>query len=232
MTDTNTRAVIGGNSPPDPIEVLTAQYDDIISEAQNWSDGESVTDEAQMNAVDELIRGFKTYRADLTKAAKERTDPLHQAWKSEVAAVRVYTDDADLLQRTLVAAVAPFKAKLAAEKEAARKAAWQAAQDAEREANAKAAAADTANIEAQREAAQAQAAAMEARKTASAAQKDTVKGMRTVHYHDIADMRALVNWIATNDKPAMAAFAEAYAARNHKDIPDAVVRSWTAKEAF
>lgn len=231
MTD-NTRAVIGGNSPPDPIEVLTAQYDDIISEAQNWSDGESVTDEAQMNAVDELIKGFKTYRADLTKAAKERTDPLHQAWKSEVAAVRVYTDDADLLQRTLVAAVAPFKAKLAAEKEAARKAAWQAAQDAEREANAKAAAADTANIEAQREAAQAQAAAMEARKTASAAQKDTVKGMRTVHYHDIADMRALVNWIATNDKPAMAAFAEAYAARNHKDIPDAVVRSWTAKEAF
>ncbi len=212
MTD-NTRAVIGGNSPPDPIEVVTAQYDDIISEAQNWSDGESVTDEAQMNAVDELIRGFKTYRADLTKAAKERTDPLHKAWKSEVAAVKVYTDDADLLQGTLVAAVAPFKAKLAAEKEAARKAAWQAAQDAEREANAKAAAADTANIEAQREAAQAQAAAMEARKTASAAQKDTVKGMRTVHYHDIADMRALVNWIATNDKPAMAAFAEAYAAR-------------------
>ena len=232
MTDTNTRAVIGGNSPPDPIEVVTAQYDDIISEAQNWSDGESVTDEAQMNAVDELIKGFKTYRADLTKAAKERTDPLHKAWKSEVAAVKVYTDDADLLQRTLVAAVAPFKAKLAAEKEAARKAAWQAAQDAEREANAKAAAADTANIEAQREAAQAQAAAMEARKTASAAQKDTVKGLRTVHYHDIADMRALVNWIATNDKPAMAAFAEAYAARNHKDIPDAVVRSWTAKEAF
>lgn len=231
MTD-NTRAVIGGNSPPDPIEVVTAQYDDIISEAQNWSDGESVTDEAQMNAVDELIKRFKTYRADLTKAAKERTDPLHKAWKSEVAAVKVYTDDADLLQRTLVAAVAPFKAKLAAEKEAARKAAWQAAQDAEREANAKAAAADTANIEAQREAAQAQAAAMEARKTASAAQKDTVKGLRTVHYHDIADMRALVNWIATNDKPAMAAFAEAYAARNHKDIPDAVVRSWTAKEAF
>ena len=231
MTD-NTRAVIGGNSPPDPIEVLTAQYDDIISEAQNWSDGESVTDEAQMNAVDELIKRFKTYRADLTQAAKERTDPLHKAWKSEVAAVKIYTDDADLLQRTLVAAVAPFKAKLAAEKEAARKAAWQAAQDAEREANAKAAAADTANIEAQREAAQAQAAAMEARKTASAAQKDTVKGMRTVHYHDIADMRALVNWIATNDKPAMAAFAEAYAARNHKDIPDAVVRSWTAKEAF
>jgi len=231
MTD-NTRAVIGGNSPPDPIEVVTAQYDDIISEAQNWSDGESVTDEAQMNAVDELIKGFKTYRADLTKAAKERTDPLHKAWKAEVAAVKVYTDDADLLQGTLVAAVAPFKARLADEKEAARKAAWQAAQDAERKANAKAAAADTANIDALREAAQAQAAAMEARKAASAAQKDTVKGMRTVQYHDISDMRALVNWIATNDKPAMAAFAEAYAARNHKDIPDAVVRSWTAKEAF
>jgi hypothetical protein len=45
-------------------------------------------------------------------------------------------------------------------------------------------------------------------------------------------MRDLVNWIAANDKPAMAAFAEAYAARNHKDIPDAIVRSFTKKVPF
>tara|TARA_R110002126_G_scaffold73946_1_gene184510 strand:- start:4792 stop:5481 length:690 start_codon:yes stop_codon:yes gene_type:complete len=228
----NDRAIIGGNNPPDPLETVVSQYDDIISEATLWTDGEPVTTEAQMLSVDALIKGFKTYRADLAKAGKERTEPLHRAWKAEVAAVKVYTDDADRIQAALVASVAPFKSALAAEKEAARRAAWQAAQDAERAAEELARAADVSNLDAQREADAARHAALEAKKAASAAQKDTVKGLRSVQYHDIASMRDLVNWIATNDKPAMAAFAEAYAAKNHKDIPDAIVRSFTKMEAF
>tara|TARA_R110000782_G_scaffold218427_1_gene305806 strand:- start:26918 stop:27607 length:690 start_codon:yes stop_codon:yes gene_type:complete len=228
----NDRAVIGGNMPPDPMETVVSQYDDAIIEATNWADGVPVETEAQMDAVDALIKSFKTYRADLAKAGKERTDPLHKAWKAEVAAVKVYTDDAERIQAALVATVAPFKAKLSEQKEAARRAAWQAARDAERAAEELARAADVSNLDTQREADAARDAAMEARKAASAAQKDTVKGLRTVHYHEIIDMRALVNWIAANDKPAMAAFAESYAAKNHKDIPDATVRSFTKKEGF
>ena len=228
----NDRAIIGGNNPPDPLETVVSQYDDIISEATNWTDGEPVTTEAQMLSVDALIKGFKTYRADLAKAGKERTEPLHRAWKAEVAAVKVYTDDADRIQAALVASVAPFKSALAAEKEAARRAAWQAAQDAERAAEELARAADVSNLDAQREADAARHAALEAKKAASAAQKDTVKGLRTVQFHDISSMRDLVNWIAANDKPAMAAFAEAYAAKNHKNIPDAIVRSFTKKVPF
>jgi chromosome segregation ATPase len=231
MTDQQT-AGLGHNNPPDPLETVVSQYDDIISEATNWTDGEPVTTEAQMLSVDALIKGFKTYRADLAKAGKERTEPLHRAWKAEVAAVKVYTDDADRIQAALVASVAPFKATLAEQKEAARRAAWQAAQDAERAAEELARAADVSNLDAQREADAARHAALEAKKAASAAQKDKVKGMRAVQYHDIASMRDLVNWIAANDKPAMAAFAEAYAAKNHKDIPDAIVRSFTKMEAF
>ena len=231
MTDQQT-AGLGHNNPPDPLETVVSQYDDIISEATNWTDGEPVTTEAQMLSVDALIKGFKTYRADLAKAGKERTEPLHRAWKAEVAAVKVYTDDADRIQAALVASVGPFKSALAAEKEAARRAAWQAAQDAERAAEELARAADVSNLDAQREADAARNAALDAKKAASAAQKDTVKGLRTVQYHDIANMRGLVNWIAANDKPAMAAFAEAYAAKNHKDIPDAIVRSFTKMEAF
>ena len=231
MTDKQT-AGLGHNNPPDPLETVVSQYDDIISEATNWTDGEPVTTEAQMLSVDALIKGFKTYRADLAKAGKERTEPLHRAWKAEVAAVKVYTDDADRIQAALVASVGPFKAALAAEKEAARRAAWQAAQDAERAAEELARAADASNLDAQREADAARYAALEAKKAASAAQKDKVKGLRAVQYHEIANMRGLVNWIAANDKPAMAAFAEAYAAKNHKDIPDEIVRSFTKMEAF
>jgi hypothetical protein len=231
MTDQQT-AGLGHNNPPDPLETVVSQYDDIISEATNWTDGEPVTTEAQMLSVDALIKGFKTYRADLAKAGKERTEPLHRAWKAEVAAVKVYTDDADRIQAALVASVGPFKATLAEQKEAARRAAWQAAQDAERAAEELARAADVSNLDAQREADAARHAALDAKKAASAAQKDTVKGLRTVQFHDISSMRDLVNWIAANDKPAMAAFAEAYAARNHKDIPDAIVRSFTKKVPF
>ncbi len=231
MTD-KLAAGLGHNNPPDPMEAVAAQYDDIISESTNWTDGEPVTTEAQMLSVDALIKGCKTYRADLAKAGKLCTEPLHTAWKASVAAVKVYTDDADRIQAALVASVGPFKATLAAEKEAARRSAWQAAQDAERAAEELARAADVSNLDAQRAADAARNAALDAKKAATAAQKDTVKGLRTVQYHDIASMRDLVNWIATNDKPAMAAFAEAYAAKNHKDIPDAIVRSFTKMEAF
>lgn len=224
--------MIGHNNPPDPIELVIAEYDDVITEAQNWADGEPVTDEASMNAVDEIIKGFKSYRSALTKAGKERTDPLHKAWKAEVAAVKVYTDDADMMQAALVALVAPYKAKLAEEKKAAERAAWEAADKARREAEAKAAAANAADIEAQREAMEAKQAAMEAQKAAQAQSKDKVKGLRTVTRHEITDMRDAVNWIARNDKQAMADFVTEYVRRNHKTVAITGVRVWEEKEAF
>lgn len=228
----NPRAVIGGNNPPDPIEMVLAEFDGVISEAQNWTDGEPVTDEAGMNAVDAVLKEFKSYKTALVKAGKERTDPLHKAWKAEVAAVKVYTDDADRIQSALVATVAPFKAKLAEEQREAERKAWEAAQKAKREAEAKAAAANAADLEAQREIAEARQAAMEAEKAAQTQSRSGVKGMRKVTHHEITDMRALVNWIAANDKPAMAEFATEYARRNHKTASLAGVRVWEEKEAF
>lgn len=228
----NVQASIGHNNPPDPIEAVMAEYDAVISEAQNWADGEPVTDEAGMNAVDAILKEFKSYKAALAKAGKERTDPLHKSWKAEVAAVKVYTDDADRIQSALVATVAPFKAKLAEEKKAAERAAWEAADKARREAEAKAAAANAADIEAQREAAAAQQAAMDAVKSAQAQAKDSVKGMRTVTRYEITDHRAALHWIAKNDRDAVTAFIDEYVRRNHKAATIEGVRVWQEKEAF
>lgn len=228
----NIQATIGHNNPPDPIEAVIAEYDAVIAEAQNWTDGELVADEAGMTAVDALLKDFKSYKSALVKAGKERTDPMHKAWKAEVAAVKVYTDDADRIQSALVATVAPFKAKLAAEKKAAERAAWEAAEKAKREAAAKVEAANDADLEAQREAAEAQQAAIDAEKAAQAQARNGVKGMRKVTKYEITDHRAALHWIAANDREAMTAFTEEYVRRNHKAATIEGVRVWAEKEAF
>ena len=228
----NDLAPQGHNNPPSPMEVCASEHDDTISEGLNWADGEAVTDEPSMLAVDAIIKGVKSYRSALVKAGKDHTAPLHDVWKAAVADVKVYTEDADRLQAALVSVVAPFKAKLAAQKEAARQAAWEAARQAEREAEALAAKANAANIEDARAADAARHAALEAKKAASAAQKDTVKGMRKATNYEVMTLRGLVNWAATNKKAEMEVFAREIARKFHAEIPDEIVRTWTEKEAY
>jgi hypothetical protein len=229
----NDLSPIGHNNPPSPIETCIAEYDGIILEATNWADGEPVTDEAGMNAIDKVLKGIKTYRSALDKAAKEQTAPPHAVWKVAVAAAKVYTDDADRLQAALVACVGPFKAKLAADKaeadRAAQAAAWEATRAA-REAGAKANAGD---IEQARAAAAAIAETEALQRAANAAAKDTVKGMRTVTHYEVTDHKALLNWIAINRRDDLTAFIDAWAKANHKPDPTAAgLRVWTTKEAF
>jgi len=230
MTDANTRAVSGDNNPPSPMEACASLHDATISEAGNWSDGELVENEAQMAAVELLIKGIKSYRSDLKKAGEEVTKPLTDAHKAGVASVKVWTVDADALQACLISAITPYKTKVAAKKTAAAQALWA---ETERKRIAaselEAAAAFSSDIEVLRRAQAAKADALAAENASKAATKDKPKGFRTVQHHAVEDMRALVNWIATNDKAAMAEFATEYARRNHADIPDTVVRSWSEK---
>jgi len=232
MTD-NPRAVIGDNAPPSPMETCASLHNGVISEAQNWCDGEPVTTEAQMHAVDAVLKAFKTYRSALDKAAKEQTAPLHTVWKAEVAAVKAYTDDADRLQAALVACVGPFKTKLAAEKAEADRIAQAAAWEATRNAREAAASVNVADIEQAREAAVIMAEAEELQRLANAAKKDVVRGMRTVTHYEVTDHKALLNWIAKNARDDMTAFIDAWAKANHKPDPSADgLRVWTTKEAF
>lgn len=228
----NIAASIGHNNPPDPIDEATARFAEVIEEAANWLDGARVETEAQMAAVDKLIKGMKAARKAVDEARDTVTKPLHEAWKGEVARWKPTQDDLDMQIKGLVALVDGFKRQLAAEKEAARKAAWEAAEILRKEAEAKAAAADVANIEAQREAKAALEAADLARAQASAAQKDTVKGMRTVTRYEITDHRALLNFIAKNARDDVTAFIEEWARKNHKTIAADGLRVWTEKEAF
>ena len=225
-------AAIGHNQPPCPIEALLAEWGGTISEAQNWSDGEPVTDEAGMDSVDAVLKEFKTYRTALTKAAKECTDPLHKVWKSEVAAVKVYTDDADLMQKALIATVGPFKEKLAAQKAEAERLAWEETNRLRREAEAKAAQAGASDIDAQREAIEAKKAVIDAENTAKQVAKSAPKGMRKVTRYETTDRKAALHDIAANHRDAMTAFIDQFVASNHKKFTIAGVRVWEEKEAY
>ncbi len=229
----NAPAAIGHNLPPDPIDEALAPFGDTITEAEGWLDGQKVENEGQMKAADTLIKGVKAARRAVDEARDLVTKPLHDAWKAEVARWKPTQDDLDRIVKGLVALVDDFKRKLAAEKEEARRKAEAEAWEKTRAAQEAARLADASNIEATRAAAAAMEQAEEAQRLATLAAKDTVKGLRTVTRYEITDHRALLNFIARNDRDAVTAFIEEWARKNHKDRRGADgLRVWEEKEAF
>jgi len=212
----NELATIGHNRGPDPIDEALAPYGDYLTEAEAWLDGAAVENETQMKAVDALLKEVKAAEKAVTTAQKSEAAPLHDAWKAALARYKPTLDDLDRMKRGLIAAVDGFKRKLAAQKaEAERKAREEAeaAAQALRDAHAKANASD---IEAQRAIADAEREAEIARIKAAVAKKDSgVKGMITKTFYEVTDHKALLHWIAKNDRDAITAFVDEYARRNH-----------------
>ena len=176
----NQLAKIGDNNPPDPIDEALAPYADAIAEAENYLDGEPVQTEAQMKAVDALIKDIRSAKTDLAKAKKSATAPFHDIWKNEIARWKPTEDDVERRLKGLAAVVDPFKRQLAEKKEAAKRAAYAEARAKEKAAEEAVRTASASDYEATTEAARLQSEAIEAKKAAAAANKDTVKGLRTV----------------------------------------------------
>lgn len=228
----NEVAKIGHNSPPDPIDLALEPFAGTLLEVENWLDGAEVENAAQLKATDDLLKDLKAARKAVDVARDESTKPLHEVWKAEVARWKPTQDDLDRQVKCLVSAQAPFKAKLLAEKEAARIKAEEEAAEKARLAREAHQAANASSIEAQRAADAMMAEAEEAAKVAARAAKDTVKGMRTVQVYQIDDHKQALNWIARNDRPAMTDFIEEYVRRNFKVRPIEGVTVTTQKEAF
>ena len=212
----NAPAKIGHNQAPDPLDEALAPYGDYITEAETWLDGTPVETEAQMRAVDDLLKQIKAAERDVTGAQKSEAAPLHDAWKAALARYKPTITDLDRIKRGLIAAVDGFKRKLAAEKAEAERRAREEAEAKARAAHEAAMKASETDIEAQRAAALAKQEAEDAARIAKEAKRDgAVKGMVTRTFYEIEDHRALLHWIASHDKPALTAFIEEYARRNH-----------------
>ncbi len=229
----NPRFAIGGNNPPDPIDEICARFEAERMEAENWTDGAPVESEAQMKAVDALRKSMREWRLELEAGQKSATAPLYDAWKAEGARWKPAVDDAQRIEKCLVAAVGGFKSKLAAEKAEVERKARAEAEAAVRAAREAAMQANAADLAAQRAAAEAQRMAEEAQARAAAASKDTVKGLRSVTKYEITDHKALLNYIARHVRDDLTAFIEDWAHRHHKEFPVADgLRVWVEKGAF
>lgn len=228
----NAPACIGHNSPPDPIDEALAPFGDAIAEAENWLDGTAVENEAQMKAVDALLRDVKAAAKAVDAARDSEAKPLHDAWKAAIARYKPTQDDLERIKKGLVAVIDAFKRRLAAEKAEAERKAREEAAAARRAAEEAARAADAANIEAQREAARLAREAEDAQAALVAANRDKVKGLRTVTRFEITDHRAALHWIAREDREAITAFVDDYVRRRHKDAAIDGVRVWQEREAF
>ena len=228
------QAAIGHNFPPDPLDDALAPYGDAITEAENWLDGSPVENEGQMKAVDALLRQIKAAEKAVKDAEESEAKPIYDTWKAAKARYAPTLTDIERIKKGLVAVVDAFKRKLAAEKAEAERKARAEAEAARRAAEEAARKADVADLEAQRQAAEAKAAADLAMAQAAAAAKDTVKGLRKVTRYEITDHRALLHWIASNDREEITAFIEEYARRHHKGkaFMAAGLRVWDEKEAF
>ena len=225
-------STIGHNNPPDPIDEVLEIYGDSIAEVEGWLDGEPSDSDGQLDATTGLLRTIKQALKDVNAARDSAVKPLNDACKAERDRWKPTQDDLGRMVKGIAAIQDPYKQKKAAEIEAAKRKAWQEADEARRAAEKAAQEASAGDIEAQREAEAARQAAMDAEVQASKQAKAKVGGMRKVHKYEITDHREALHWIAKNDKDAMTDFIEAYVSKNHKARDINGVKTWTEKEAF
>ena len=228
----NNLAPMGHNNPPDPLDTIIAEYEASRLEAENWLDGSLVETEDQMKVVDAVRKDMRKCRLALVAAQKSASQPLYDAYKTELARWKPTIDDIQTQEKGLVAIVDDFKRKLAKEKERAEAAARAEAKRAHEAAERAAREADVANIEQQRAAQVAIEAAKDAKAKAVAASKDTVKGMTTKTFYAIDSHKDLLNWVATNRRDDLTDFIEEWARRNHSiDLCADGLRVWKEKVA-
>lgn len=218
----DSRTAIGGNNPPDPIDEICAQFEAVRMESESWLDGQEVTNEDQMKAVDALRKGAREWRQALEAGQKSATAPLYDAYKAEGARWKPTVEDAQRIEKGLVALVDGFKRKLAEVKEEERRKAEAEAWEKTRAAREAAERASAANIEEQRAAAAAIREAEEAQRRAAQASKSTVKGLRTFDVTEVLDATAYARWLWQHDREALLAWMNDHARRNKHHVPGIV----------
>ena len=190
----NDRIKPGGNMPPEL--VLFGEIDAYYDEAKNWADGSEIENDEQLEALDTLDKALlkagqeadrlrieaKKPHDDAAQAVQDTFNPYVQKGKGKV----------DMARAALNVPRTKYKAKLAAEKEAAAAKARAEFEEQQRLAR-EAMQASAGNLEAREQAEQQATAAKAAEKIMKKAEKaaTTGLGLRTVWDVQVTDPRAL-----------------------------------------
>lgn len=125
------------NEPPPPeaeaLALMSTAVDDLYLEAQNWADGEPVSNEGQAEAVTALKSRLEEAVKTIEAERKKLTDPLYQEQKRIIAAFKPVSEKADrairALRNTLTNWLRALEAEQARIAEEKRKAAQQAEEE-------------------------------------------------------------------------------------------------------
>lgn len=79
MTAENERAVIGGNNPPSPYDLVKDKIDGLYDEAKLWLDGESITSQEQADEIQKLMRLIQAAEKEADEARKDEAKPHDDA---------------------------------------------------------------------------------------------------------------------------------------------------------
>lgn len=216
MSDTQTLAPIGHNSPPepDPFEAHKIALEDDFTEARNWADGTALASQAQADElsflIDRLRKGQKA--ADEARAAEKR--PLDEQVKAIQAKWKPLLDKADMVIAACKRTLAPWLQALEAEKQRLAAEARRVAEEAAQKAVDAARAADPANLEEQERVEALVESARDAQKGAKRAEGDRAQAiggsramsLRSVWTASMADPVAAARWAWVAHHPECEAF--------------------------
>lgn len=177
MLAENPRAVMGGNMPPEPTPYEQAEKDigNLYDEAVQYLDGEPVNSQGVADDIANLLNMLRAAEKKAEEARKAEKEPHLEAGRAVDAKFKPLLERAKQAGEACKKAIAPWLAKLEAEKRAAAEKARQEAEEKRRIAEEAIRARDAANLE---QAAAAEALLKEAKKAeaaASRAEKDGAK---------------------------------------------------------
>lgn len=213
----NVHAGIGHNSGS-PFAGAAKAVDLMWIEAAHWLDGSVAQSQAEADAIGRILADTRDARKAADKARRDEAKPFDDGKAEVQARYKPLLDRCDLIADGAKKALAPF---LAAQERAKRYAEAVAREAAE--AARKASSEAFARAQGIEDRERAEAKAVEARNAeiaARAAANDTAGakggarkiGLRTTVVPEITDLHALMGWIWTNDRSALAGFAETYVA--------------------
>jgi len=124
-------ATIGHNNPPEPtpFERAEAQIIALFDEAKNWLDGEGITSQAQADDVSKLLDMIRKAKKAADEARAEEKRPYDEAAKEVQERYKPLLTRCDLAADAAKKALAPYLAKIEAEKRAKAEAARREAEE-------------------------------------------------------------------------------------------------------
>ncbi len=208
-------APIGHNSPPSPFETATETIETLYGQAQDWLDGEEITNQEYANEISKMINLIRAAKKEADTARKVENQPFDEG-KTEVQdRYNPLLKMADLAIDACKKALAPWLEKVRVELLAKAEKVRLEAEEAKRAAQEAIRAADADNL-AEREAAEALVEEAKAAEIASKrAAKDTAKAsggvgkaasLRTTYTPKLTDPVAAARHYWQVKRPEMEAF--------------------------